>query len=760
MLNSRFTISGKKSFGFVFSLDAAMAVILLLVLMATVANKPDLGGTAFPRAQLNQLIDDSITTMENTGYLLEVLDTNTLDDAALEINSRLSSDLPGTVDINVQITQYTLNLSTCRISRDFEGCFLEGGTVISSSGSAIPSNRAILHGQRIFAKRQQNADCNLSYGAELEAVEEERLDSIMFSDYYGPLYFQEGGLEVTFDVNVTPDTEISCDENVSVQLSVTVPGGFRVPVDVIEVMDISGSMSECAVAEGTAIVEDQNTLGGGNYNFFTGHTNWTALTQFEITNLDAFDVFLEWETACDFFGCTKMYIEAPDGTLYGYYGGTPGDGCYISPTLFNIQDNVYFAVPDTLSQNGTWVVWGWNNDPSIDVNLTVKIIEEPISKLEAMQEVGKQFIDHADWTANDDTGLVSFNDASKLEQPLTSNRTAVKNKINVLKAGGATAIGEGIYEATNELIFSPRADEETLDFQVLLSDGQTNTGRSSSGAAQDAADNNIIIFTVGLGTKINETELQNIADLTGGQYYYAKDQNALEEAYDLIAQAIQSIAGDANVVIPLIPDINIIESGGAEIVDQNMVFDVNNLEGGQTWTATYILNLPCSNANTCDSDAISFPGDGAYFEYEDDAGYHRIDFNVQVTIPFLTRDLTVDIFTGEITGPDDIYLDVNVANIADLNTPSTTLNFYEDFVGGTLLASRTVNALCGGESVGCVNSEQIFNAVNITREGVIVAVVNEDGSMSECPGNNEDVVNCYGGSVPQYYVVDYYVWRN
>ncbi|MFH1587215.1 MAG: VWA domain-containing protein [Candidatus Diapherotrites archaeon] len=753
-------------------MDAAMAVILLIVLMATVANRPDLGESAFPRAQLNQLVDDSIASMESTGFMLELLDTNTIDDAALEIEGRLSSDLPQTIDLNVQITQYTLNLSTCRASQTFEDCFLGSGLVISSSGSAIPDNRAILHGRRIFAKRQQNADCNLNYGAGLIGKEfDEILGAIMFSDYYGPLYLQAGGdLNVTFDVNVSPSTELSCDENVTVTLGITVPEGARKPVDVVEVMDVSGSMGECAIADGNVIAESQSSLGGGTsfwswwvWNYI--YQNWVNIDSFTINDNDAFDVFLEWETACGgnwagFRNCIKMYIEAPDGTLYGYYGGTPGGGgCYIAPSSSTASNNIYLAVPGSSSQNGVWQVWAWNDNPAIDVNLTVKEIGVPITKIEAMQAVGKEFIDNALWTSNDYTGLVSFNNVATLRHQLSTDRESVKAQIDLLNDGGSTAIGEGIYTATGELSTSPRARSESLDFQVLLSDGQSNSGRSSAGAAQDAADNNIIIFTIGFGTTINEAELTTIANLTGGQYYYAADQNALQDAYDLIAQTIQAAAADANVVVPVITDVNIMESGGGVIVGQSIIFDVNNVGGGQRWESSYILNFPCSNANTCGSDAISFPGEGAYFEYVDDEGYHQIDFNVQTIIPFLTRDLTVDIFAGEITGPDDIYLDVNVANIADLDTPSTTLNFYADFVGGTLLASRAVNAMCGGESAGCVNSEQIFSAVNITQEGVIVAVINEDGSISECPGNNEDIVNCYAGSVPQFYVIDYYVWR-
>jgi len=50
-------------------------------------------------------------------------------------------------------------------------------------------------------------------------------------------------VNVTFDVTVTPSGSISCDQNVSVQLTISIDEDLRKPVDLIIVLDRSGSMS-------------------------------------------------------------------------------------------------------------------------------------------------------------------------------------------------------------------------------------------------------------------------------------------------------------------------------------------------------------------------------------------------------------------------------------------------------------------------------------------------------------------------------------
>ena len=84
---------------------------------------------------------------------------------------------------------------------------------------------------------------------------------------------------------------------------------------------------------------------------------------------------------------------------------------------------------------------------------------------------------------------------------------------------------------------------------VLLSDGENTEAPDPLEIAQVAADAGVRIFPVGIGsaegavvevdgfnivTQLNEASLQQIAGLTNGTYYNAKDEESLRDIYDTI----------------------------------------------------------------------------------------------------------------------------------------------------------------------------------------------------------------------------------
>ncbi len=84
---------------------------------------------------------------------------------------------------------------------------------------------------------------------------------------------------------------------------------------------------------------------------------------------------------------------------------------------------------------------------------------------------------------------------------------------------------------------------------VLLTDGQNTSGPDPMTAAQMAADRGVKVFTVGFGTKdgevigfegwsmrvrLDERTLQNIANLTQGQYFFAGSGADLKRVYEAL----------------------------------------------------------------------------------------------------------------------------------------------------------------------------------------------------------------------------------
>ena len=299
-----------------------------------------------------------------------------------------------------------------------------------------------------------------------------------------------------------------------------------------------------------------------------------------------------------------------------------------------------------------------------------------------------------------------------------------------------------------------------------MSDGQSTSG-SSAGAAFDAALEGIKIYTIGFGGDVDEAELQAIANMTDGNYYFASDSNALMDIYELIANEIQAQATDSNVTIVMPENITIINDGNAAIIDGNLVFDAGDISPGHPWNGSYIVNIPCDSNLSCDTSSIVFPGNGSFLSYVDINGNTQIvDWNsFTLPIPFEKRDLTVEITAGQILSETDIYLDVNVANIGDLNTGITDLNFYlgndsicSEGAGRTLLSNHhIVPELCGGNNEDCLVSVVLYNEY-FASQGIICAEVNPDGNIRECPNNNIDSIHCYLTPKTQFYVIEYRGW--
>ena len=130
-------------------------------------------------------------------------------------------------------------------------------------------------------------------------------------------------------------------------------------------------------------------------------------------------------------------------------------------------------------------------------------------------------------------GLVSYSDGATLNRGLTADFAAVKTSINGLVANGCTAAPAGISQARGELT-GARSRPEAMDVIVFLTDGLPNSPYCSGcpdycpaaktatrNEAQAAAGQRITIYTISLGDKADQALMQDVANLTGGEHFYA-----------------------------------------------------------------------------------------------------------------------------------------------------------------------------------------------------------------------------------------------
>src|SRR5262245_23092568 len=145
---------------------------------------------------------------------------------------------------------------------------------------------------------------------------------------------------------------------------------------------------------------------------------------------------------------------------------------------------------------------------------------------------------------NDSTGIVSFNEATAVELPLTAitspgDYTSARSAVSAISFGGATSIGAGIRTALSLLPTSP-ARRSIL----LVSDGYENAPpRVADILPLVPAD--VPIHTIALGPSSNQGFLQNIAVTTGGTYFFSPDELGLFQINNIAHGAI----ADADMVM-------------------------------------------------------------------------------------------------------------------------------------------------------------------------------------------------------------------
>lgn len=126
-----------------------------------------------------------------------------------------------------------------------------------------------------------------------------------------------------------------------------------------------------------------------------------------------------------------------------------------------------------------------------------------------------------------------------------TNRSAVENALAsraTLPLGGGTNLSSGIDRAV-QVLTGTNGRSLSNKIILLLTDGEWNAGRDPLLAAQDAAAAGITIHTVSMLTTSQAT-LEQVAAVTGGQYYPTSDQAAMEQAFREIAKSLPIVLTD------------------------------------------------------------------------------------------------------------------------------------------------------------------------------------------------------------------------
>lgn len=199
--------------------------------------------------------------------------------------------------------------------------------------------------------------------------------------------------------------------------------------------------------------------------------------------------------------------------------------------------------------------WQDSSTQGIDIMMAMDISGSMLARdfkpdrLEAAKSVATEFITGR---STDRIGLVIFSGESFTQCPLTTDHAVLINLLREMESGmieDGTAIGLGLATAVNRI----KDSDAISKVIILLTDGVNNRGAIAPlTAAEIAQTMGIRVYTVGVGTKgmapypiqtaaglryqnmpveIDEETLSEIADMTGGRYFRATDNESLVNIY-------------------------------------------------------------------------------------------------------------------------------------------------------------------------------------------------------------------------------------
>lgn len=216
--------------------------------------------------------------------------------------------------------------------------------------------------------------------------------------------------------------------------------------------------------------------------------------------------------------------------------------------VFALARPTYYGDPIDIDLTGRDLMMAIDISPSMkEQDLTLN--NQAVTRLDVVKQVVSEFIQQRQ---GDRVGLILFGSQPYIQAPLTFDTETVDTLLKEAylgMAGQATAIGDAIALGVKRLRNRP----ENSRVLILMSDGANTAGEiPPEKAAQLAAQEKIKIYTIGIGAdemlrrtlfitqKVNpsadldEKMLTQIALTTEGQYFRARDTEALKEIYQKI----------------------------------------------------------------------------------------------------------------------------------------------------------------------------------------------------------------------------------
>ena len=190
----------------------------------------------------------------------------------------------------------------------------------------------------------------------------------------------------------------------------------------------------------------------------------------------------------------------------------------------------------------------------LDASLSMQATDVQPSRLDAAKAAARDFVQQLPEKYN--VSVVSMAGSASILVPPTTAHNTVENAINSIQLQDSTAIGEGIATGLRALQQAPKDPDDPESVApgaiVLLTDGSNTVGRAPLQAAAEAKAASVPVYTIAYGTEngyvdldgkrepvpVDHEQMQQVADLSGGEYFTAASAEELKTVYENIGSEV------------------------------------------------------------------------------------------------------------------------------------------------------------------------------------------------------------------------------
>jgi len=171
---------------------------------------------------------------------------------------------------------------------------------------------------------------------------------------------------------------------------------------------------------------------------------------------------------------------------------------------------------------------------ALDASGSMKKATEPL------KAAARSFVEQV--RPEDSLALMLFSDKTRFEHDLTTRRDWSLDAINHYVANGGTALYDAVYDSLSRL-----KGIEGRRMVIVMTDGRDeNNPGTAPGSVHSFAEVlehlkkvDAVVFSVGLGPKIDRPVLQQLATVSGGEAYFPEDVSVLGTDFNRILETLR-----------------------------------------------------------------------------------------------------------------------------------------------------------------------------------------------------------------------------